>query len=208
MNFHHLKVFLASVALLVCAFATARTEASCSECTPNSPGFDKNSGFCFPEAITGLETVSQTATEIAEDEADKNTTSRRFLDKKKPAILVTVRAMDRTKPQKGLSQKAVDAMQMKALESWALETHPGAKMPQKEVGKLELGGREYPAESRVFTWPDTDQLHVMFAWGIPQSKRYIFITTDYLTNRTNDGALMLRAAETQARVASQICAAR
>jgi hypothetical protein len=207
MNLHVLKVSLISVSSLVCAIATAWAEPSCPACSPSSPGFDKDSGLCFPGAIAGLKNVPQSAASVAEDKAD-NVTTLNFLDEKAPTILVTVRAFDRTKPQKGLPQKALDSMQMKALESWALETHPGAKMPQKEAGKFELGGREYPADGRVFTWPDAGQLHVMFAWGMAQKKRYIIITTEYLTHRTDDGALMLRAAEVQTKVASQICAAR
>lgn len=199
-----LGYFLGSAFVFIIIPSLANAQAVqplCPVCTAASPGFDKDSGFCLPSSVTDLTLVPASAQNIALDKAD-GSTSVSFIDKRK-MFGVTAQFQNRPKPT-----KTADTAFVRAIEQHMLATHQGAKMPLTEVGVFELGQREYPAHGRVFTWPVTGGTLTSILWVVPHKKRYLAITTEYID--TKDGGLqaMVKAAEVQTNLASQICETR
>jgi hypothetical protein len=201
-NFYRFFTGLVVAIALAPLLTSAQTpQAPCPVCTTDSPGFDKDSGFCLPSTVTGLTVVPSSAENLALDKAD-GVTSLSFIDKRR-MFVVTAQFQNRPK-----STKAADIAFVRAIEKYRLAAYPGVKVPLTEMGTFELGQREYPAHGRVFTWPVSGGTLTSILWVVPHKKRYLALITEYID--TKDGGLeaMINAAEVQTSVASQICEAR
>jgi hypothetical protein len=196
------RFFLGSAMVLTLLSPLAKAQTPCPVCTTSSLGFDKESGFCLPSGVEGLTPVPMTAKDIEQDKVDGNVKRVIFTDKKHSTSVKAI-LMSRPKPS-----KAADAAYIRQIEQHYLTTYPGAKMPQTETGTMTLGGRDYPAYGRVFTWPDNGTQLISFLWVVPHKQRFFSIITQYLDPKTNQGEAMLRALDVQMSLADQICAVR
>jgi hypothetical protein len=194
---------------LVPSFTNAQTtqaaqtaQTPCPACTATSPGFDKDSGFCLPSSAAGLTFVPSSAEQIAAAKAEGNNVSVSFGDEKH-LIWVSAQLLNRPKPG-----KAEDAAYVRGVEQYYLKSQLGAKMPQSQASTITLGGRDYPAFGRVFTWPEKSGQLVTFLWVVPHKKRFLTLITQYPDDKKNQGEAMLRAAEAQKSVGDLICETR
>jgi hypothetical protein len=204
-NFYRFFTGLVVAIALAPLLTSAQTpQAPCPVCTTDSPGFDKDSGFCLPSTVTGLTVVPSSAENLALDKAD-GVTSLSFIDKRQ-MFAVTAQLQNRPKPT-----KVADLAVVRSIEKYTLAAHPGAKMPLNEIGIFELGQREYPAYGKVFTWPVSGGTLSSIVWIVPHKKRYLILRTEFVDTKNileKTFEAIEKAAEVQTSVASQICEVR